>query len=182
MRITVKQLGDHSERWLAGLRPGTRVAIEGPYGAFTHHARHTDRVLLVAAGVGSTPVRAMLDDLPRHVDVVAILRGSSDADLVLRDEIAQLVDERGGRLHEVVGSRSQAPLDAPALAPARARHRASATSTSAAPAGSCASLIAEAARLGVPPSASTTRTSPSERRTTMKRSPSSSPPRPPASA
>ena len=46
-------------------QPGTRVAIEGPYGAFTHHARHTDRVLLVAAGVGATPVRAMLDDLPR---------------------------------------------------------------------------------------------------------------------
>ena len=115
MRITVKDLGDHSAS-LASLKPGTRVAIEGPYGAFTHHARHTDRVLLVAAGVGATPVRALLDDLPRHVDVVAILRGRSRQDLVLRDEVAQLVDERGGRLHEVVGPRSQAPLDAAALA------------------------------------------------------------------
>ena len=114
LRITVKQLGDHS-RSLARLTPGTRVAIEGPYGAFTHRARHTDRVLLVAAGVGATPVRAMLDDLPRHVDVVAILRGATEGDLVLRDEIAQRVGERGGRLHEVVGPRSQAPLDAPAL-------------------------------------------------------------------
>ena len=122
MRITVKQLGDHSEA-LAQLQPGTRVAIEGPYGAFTHHARHTDRVLLVAAGVGSTPVRAMLDDLPRHVDVVAILRGSSERDLVLRDEIAQLVGERGGRLHEVVGPRSRAPLDAARARPSGARHR-----------------------------------------------------------
>ena len=103
----MKQLGDHSEA-LARLQPGTRVAIEGPYGAFTHHARHTDRVLLVGAGVGSTPVRAMLDDLPRHVDVVAILRASSERDLVLRDEIAMLVGERGGRLHEVVGPRSLA--------------------------------------------------------------------------
>jgi len=114
LRITVKQLGDHSGS-LARLTPGTRVAIEGPYGAFTHRARHTDRVLLVAAGVGATPVRAMLDDLPRHVDVVAILRGATEGDLVLRDEIAQRVGERGGRLHEVVGPRSQAPLDAPAL-------------------------------------------------------------------
>jgi len=114
LRITVKQLGDHSAS-LARLTPGTRVAIEGPYGAFTHRARHTDRVLLVAAGVGATPVRAMLDDLPRHVDVVAILRGATEGDLVLRDEIAQRVGERGGRLHEVVGPRSQAPLDAPAL-------------------------------------------------------------------
>ena len=68
LRITVKDLGDHSA-WLAAVEPGTRVAIEGPYGAFTHHARHTDRVLLVAAGVGVTPVRALLEGLPRHVDV-----------------------------------------------------------------------------------------------------------------
>jgi len=114
LRITVKELGDHSES-LKRLTPGTRVAIEGPYGAFTHHARRTDRVLLVAAGVGATPVRALLDDLPRHVDVVAILRGASERDLVLREEIDQLVAERGGRLHKVVGPRSQAPLDAPAI-------------------------------------------------------------------
>ena len=110
MRITVKDLGDHSGS-LAAIEPGTRVAIEGPYGTFTHHARHTDRVLLVAAGVGATPVRALLEDLPRHVDVVAILRGSSRRDLVLRDELAHLVGERGGELHELVGPRSHARLD-----------------------------------------------------------------------
>jgi ferredoxin-NADP reductase/DMSO/TMAO reductase YedYZ heme-binding membrane subunit len=114
MRITLKRTGDHGDA-LARLAPGTRVAIEGPYGAFTHRARHTDRVLLVGAGVGVTPVRAMLDDLPRHVDVVAVLRASTPRDLVLRDEVAQLVSERGGVLHEVVGPRSRAPLDAPVL-------------------------------------------------------------------
>jgi ferredoxin-NADP reductase len=111
MRITVKAAGEHSSA-LARLAPGTPVAIEGPYGAFTHHARETDRVLLVAAGVGVTPVRAMLEDLPSHVDVVVILRGSTARDLILRNEIGRLVGERGGRLHEVVGSRAQRPLDA----------------------------------------------------------------------
>jgi predicted ferric reductase len=110
MRITVKDLGDHSSS-LARIEPGTRVAIEGPYGAFTHHARHTDRVVLVAAGVGVTPVRALLEDLPRHVDVVAILRGRSHRDLVLREELAHLVGERGGQLHELVGPSSHARLD-----------------------------------------------------------------------
>jgi ferredoxin-NADP reductase len=111
MRITVKAAGEHSSA-LARLEPGTPVAIEGPYGAFTQHARETDRVLLVAAGVGVTPVRAMLEDLPRRVDVVVILRGSSARDLILRDEIRRLVGERRGRLYEVVGPRAQAPLDA----------------------------------------------------------------------
>ena len=110
MRITVKDFGDHSGA-LARIEPGTRVAIEGPYGAFTHHARHTDRVVLVAAGVGATPVRALLEDLPRHVDVVAILRGRSRRDLVLRDELAHLVGERGGQLHELVGPSSHVRLD-----------------------------------------------------------------------
>ena len=80
MRITVEDLGDHSNS-LASIQPGTKVAIEGPDGAFTHEARHTDQVVLVAAGVGVTPVRALLEDLPRHVDVVAILRGASRRDL-----------------------------------------------------------------------------------------------------
>ena len=38
LRITVKGIGDYSSA-VARLRPGTRVAIEGPYGAFTTHAR-----------------------------------------------------------------------------------------------------------------------------------------------
>jgi predicted ferric reductase/uncharacterized protein with FMN-binding domain len=114
MRITVKDLGDHSGA-LAEIEPGTRVAIEGPYGAFTHRARHTDQVVLIAAGVGVTPVRALLEDLPRHVDVVAILRGRSRRDLVLRDELAHLVGERGGQLHELLGPRSAAKLDARGL-------------------------------------------------------------------
>ena len=111
MRITVKAAGEHSSA-VAQLEPGTPVAVEGPYGAFTQHVRETDRLLLVGAGVGATPVRAMLEDLPRHVDVVVILRGSTARDLVLRDEIRRLVGARGGRLYEVVGSRSQNPLDA----------------------------------------------------------------------
>ncbi len=37
VRITVKGIGDYSSA-VARLRPGTGVAIEGPYGAFTTHA------------------------------------------------------------------------------------------------------------------------------------------------
>jgi ferredoxin-NADP reductase len=54
----------------------------------------------------------MLEDLPRRVDVIVIVRASSARDLILRDEVRRLVDARGGRLFEVVGSRSQRPLDA----------------------------------------------------------------------
>ncbi len=110
LRITVKDLGDHSAA-LAGLKPGTRVAIEGPYGAFTADARGGDRVLLVGAGVGITPIRALLEELPKRVDVVVVLRASRREDLVLRDEIAELVAARRGTLRELVGPRERVDLD-----------------------------------------------------------------------
>jgi predicted ferric reductase len=114
LRVTVKDLGDHSSE-LARLRPGTRVAIEGPYGAFTHHARARDAVLLVGAGVGVTPLRALLEDLPAHVDVEVLLRASTEQDLVLEHEVAELVERRGGRLHRLLGPRSAVQLDRASL-------------------------------------------------------------------
>jgi predicted ferric reductase len=110
LRVTIKDLGDHSAA-LARLRPGTRIAVEGPYGRFTRHARSRDAVLLAGAGVGITPLRALLEDLPAHVDVTMLTRASTPTDLVLRDEIAELIQARGGRLHELVGPRAEVPLD-----------------------------------------------------------------------
>jgi ferredoxin-NADP reductase len=114
IRVTIKDLGDQS-RAASGLRPGTWVAIEGPYGAFTRHARTRDGVALFAAGVGITPVRALLEDLPAGVDVVVVVRASAAADLVHRDEVGTLVRQRGGRLHEIVGSRHKVKLNARTL-------------------------------------------------------------------
>jgi predicted ferric reductase len=114
LRVTVKSLGD-SSRALAHLHPGTRVAFEGPYGSFTDHARLTDGVLLIAAGVGITPLRALLEDLPQGADVAVIVRASTVADVVHRTELAALVEHRRGRLHELIGSRHKVRLNARTL-------------------------------------------------------------------
>jgi ferredoxin-NADP reductase len=114
LRITVKALGDHSAA-LAALAPGTRVAIEGPYGAFTTDRRTSDKVVLIGAGVGTTPIRALLQELPAHADVVAVLRASTPAELALRDEIADDVGARDGVVHELVGPRDRVDLSATGL-------------------------------------------------------------------
>jgi predicted ferric reductase len=110
IRVTIKQLGMQS---LAAtrLKPGTRVFIEGPYGVFTRHARRCDKVVLIGAGVGISPIRALLEDLPASTKVTVVLRASSVEDIVHRAEMTQLVSERGGKLHEVVGSRKKVRLD-----------------------------------------------------------------------
>lgn len=114
MRITVKNLGDHS-RDLAAMRPGTPVFLEGPYGRFTADAAKSDRMCLIGAGVGITPLLGILQDLDEHADVAVLLRGRTADDLVLRGELAEEVGRRGGRLWEVPGARDQVRLNAGTL-------------------------------------------------------------------
>jgi ferredoxin-NADP reductase len=116
LRITVKDLGDHS-RSVAYLKKGTRVFVEGPYGAFTAGRATTKHIVLVGGGVGITPVRALLDEFKNGVEIDLIYRVSREEDLVLRDELDYLVANSGGtiRVHYLVGSRREHPMDAKAL-------------------------------------------------------------------
>lgn len=118
MRITVKVLGDHSGS-LAALRPGTRVIAEGPYGAFTP-ALSGRRVLLIAGGVGITPIRAMFAALPRRMNegITLIYRASHPRDIVFRQELDAIAADRGAVVHYIIGSRARLgydPLSAAAL-------------------------------------------------------------------
>ncbi len=110
LRVTVKDLGDQSASLLRELKPGTRVLAEGPYGVFTAAARHGERVTMFAAGVGITPIRAVLDDMPSSTDVTLVYRVSQVQGAPLRSEIDALAAEHGWRVHYLEGSRTQFPL------------------------------------------------------------------------
>lgn len=107
IRITVRDLGDHSRR-VGRLRPGTPVLIEGPYGSFTTASRVRRRVLLLAAGIGVTPIRALLEEIVReHTagpgDVTVIVRANSQDELVLAHELDELCRQGGHQLHVLLG-------------------------------------------------------------------------------
>ncbi|WP_236794283.1 ferric reductase-like transmembrane domain-containing protein [Amycolatopsis sp. GM8] len=104
LRITVKALGDGSA-WLRHVRPGTRVLAEGPYGAFTARRRTRRKVLLIAGGVGVTPVRALLEEFVagRRDDIALIYRASTSRDAVLADELRWLAAQCGARIFVVLG-------------------------------------------------------------------------------
>jgi ferredoxin-NADP reductase len=111
MRITVKARGGHSDA-MAGLAPGTRVIAEGPYGAFTP-APAGRRVLLIAGGVGITPIRAMLAALPRrtHYPITLLYRASHPRDIVFRRELDAIARDRQVTLRYVIGSRERLGYD-----------------------------------------------------------------------
>ncbi len=101
LRLTAKAVGSGS----AGLRHlpvGSRAFVEGPYGAFTSLHRTRSGALLIAGGVGITPIRAMLEEESAG-DVVVLYRVRSENDAVLVDEVRALVAARGGRLHLLTG-------------------------------------------------------------------------------
>lgn len=116
VRITVKDLGDHS-RSLALLRPGTRVFVEGPYGAFTAGRASSPHVVLVGGGVGITPIRAIIEEFKNGVQMDVIFRASKEEDLVLREELDYLAANSDGtiRVHYLVGPRKNHPMDARSL-------------------------------------------------------------------
>jgi predicted ferric reductase len=104
LRITVKALGDHSQD-LASLEPGTRVILEGPYGGFTAARRRRRKVLLIAGGIGITPLRALLETLPaKPGDLTLVYRVNQPEEAVFVPELAQLADARGVELHNLVGA------------------------------------------------------------------------------
>jgi ferredoxin-NADP reductase len=116
LRVTVKDLGDHS-RSLAFLKRGIRVFVEGPYGAFTAGRATRPHVVMVGGGVGITPIRALMDEFKNGVQMDVIYRVSRKEDLVLKEELDYLQANSGGtiRVHYLVGSRKDHPMDAAAL-------------------------------------------------------------------
>ncbi|TRW43366.1 ferric reductase-like transmembrane domain-containing protein [Georgenia yuyongxinii] len=105
LRVTAKVTGDGTAR-LAGLRPGTPVTFEGPYGRLTQAARTRSGVVLLACGIGITPMRALLEDLGYPPgEATLIYRARSEAELALREELHQIAARRGARVIELVGAR-----------------------------------------------------------------------------
>jgi predicted ferric reductase len=106
LRLTAKGIGTTS----AGLRHmpvGTRVFAEGPYGAFTQLQRVREATLLIAGGVGVTPIRSLLEELSGPVTVLYRVRDRADA--VLLDEIRALAAMRGAVVHLLTGRTGDGP-------------------------------------------------------------------------
>jgi predicted ferric reductase len=109
LRITVKELGDGSAR-MATLKRGTKALIEGPYGKLTGETYTGGPVLMLACGIGITPLLALLGELPyRPGDATLVYRARSEAEVAFRQELDWLAKHRGVRVVHLLGPRADRP-------------------------------------------------------------------------
>jgi predicted ferric reductase len=109
LRITVGALGDHT-RALQDLQPGVRIFAEGPYGAMTAALRTRRKVVLIAGGIGITPLRALIDPLAAAgEDLVLLYRASRRTDIVFHRELEWLAASGRLTVHYLLGPRDAQP-------------------------------------------------------------------------
>ncbi|SNT07001.1 Predicted ferric reductase [Asanoa hainanensis] len=100
LRLTARAVGKTSSG-LRHLPVGARVFVEGPYGAFTTLHRTREATLLIAGGVGITPIRSLLGELTGPVTV--LYRVPSEDDAVLLSELGHYVTTQGVTVHLLTG-------------------------------------------------------------------------------
>jgi predicted ferric reductase len=121
LRLTVKGRGDDT-RAIQGLRIGTPVLVEGPYGAFTSALASRPRVLLIAGGIGITPLRAMIEEMAAPPGTLTLIyRATRWEDVVFREELDTLIKARLWKVHYVIGRRGRAAVRPEPLAAANLR-------------------------------------------------------------
>jgi predicted ferric reductase len=100
LRFSIKRSGDFTAKLHAELKPGTPVILDGPHGVFTAARLRTGKALLVAGGIGITPLRAIAEGLClAKKDSVLVFLNRSRKDIVFGAELAGL--EKSGAFRAV---------------------------------------------------------------------------------
>jgi len=99
--FTIKNMGDWSGQLVPAIKPGTRVWLDGPYGAFTPGREQGFGYFLIGGGVGITPLYSMCRTLAERGDArpVVLVFGALDREsLTFFDQGVEAADELAGRL------------------------------------------------------------------------------------
>jgi len=105
VEFTIRHAGSFTAA-VADLRPGQPVWVDGPHGAFTvDDSRSATGVVMIAGGVGVTPMMSMLRTAadrgdPRRFHLVLVV--ASRDDVLFRDELAHLADQLRLQVSEVL--------------------------------------------------------------------------------
>ena len=90
LRITPKEVGDFTKK-LQNLPLGAKVIIEGPFGVFTDNEKVSDKILLIAGGIGITPLRSLAQAMvQKGKDVILLFGNKTRQDIVFENEFKDI--------------------------------------------------------------------------------------------
>lgn len=102
LRISVKEVGDFTSQ-MKGLKPGTRILIEGPYGVFTDFFGLSSKVLFIAGGIGITPIRSLMEEVVRKEHDAILLYGNrTKEDIVFKEELEKIAVKPKVRVRHIL--------------------------------------------------------------------------------
>lgn len=109
IRLSIKGSGDFT-RTIGQVPVGTKAYIEGPYGTLTAQKSQTNKILMIAGGIGITPFRGILEDLGKaSKDVHLIYGNKTEADIALRKELEELAQKYSIKIHHVLSNAEALP-------------------------------------------------------------------------
>lgn len=102
LRFSIKSLGDFTSE-INKLTVGTQVLIDGPMGLFTESQAVTDKFLVIAGGIGITPIRALIETLSeKQKDVVLLYATKSETDIAFKTELENMSKKRHFVISQVI--------------------------------------------------------------------------------
>lgn len=104
LRLTIRQLGDFTNE-MPHVKPGTRMTVSGPFGAFTLQKREAQKILYIAGGIGITPIRSMIEQQAvegERGQAVLLYGNRSEADTVFLQELTELSKKNDMPMHNAL--------------------------------------------------------------------------------
>ena len=102
IRVSIKNLGDFTSQ-VPTIPPGTNVLIDGPHGAFTAKQCTQEKILLIGAGIGITPLRSLIEEfMLEKRDIVLLYSNRTSDGIVFHDELRILARKGQLTIHHVL--------------------------------------------------------------------------------
>ena len=91
LRVTVKNSGPYTAKLKSQLKVGTKVIIDGAYGKFTSDSARHKKVLMIAGGVGITPILAISKKMLKSSENIKLMYfAKTKSDFIFRSELEDL--------------------------------------------------------------------------------------------
>lgn len=108
LRLTPKAVGDFTAD-LQNIKVGTKLFFDGPHGVFTTERLEGKKSLLIAGGIGITPLRAMLEGLGKKAkDAIVLHAVRTPQDEALSSELKSIAKKTGTKIHYVYSEKAPA--------------------------------------------------------------------------